>query len=103
MTLFGCRACRAKDAEIAHLLAELTQVHNHLERANARLCELAAPGSNARVMAVDPEATEKRRTAMQEAIERKESLISRRQAAAPTEENFPGYERPEPRDRYEVS
>jgi hypothetical protein len=96
MRLFGCRTCeeirKAKDQEILHLLAELTQVHKHLESTNARLCEIASPGSNLR--AVPPP----RPTKPAQVIPKKESTHSTLDGA-----NFPGYERPEPADRFEVS
>lgn len=98
MGLFGCRACKAKDSEIAHLLVELTQVHAHLEKTVARLTELTAPGANAR--AVPPE--RKVRVELQDIVEKKEREKAIRERG-PVEDNFPGYERPEPRDRYEVS
>lgn len=47
--LFKCRGCEAKDAEIAHLRAELERFHQHLERAQQRLTEIAVPGIEKRI------------------------------------------------------
>jgi hypothetical protein len=90
MRIFGCRACEAKESEIAHLLVELTQVHKHLENAQARLCELTVPGSNQR--AVPPPRV------------LKPAIVAEMRGKRPeAPENFPGYERPEPADRFEVT
>jgi hypothetical protein len=101
MKLFGCRGCEAKDSEIAHLLLEVSRLHEHLDKAQARVLELAQPGSNARAVAlrgpslVRPQAPPL--TAAQ-VVEQKE----KRATTMAEGDNFPGYERPEPRDRYEV-
>jgi hypothetical protein len=109
MKLFGCRGCEAKDSEIAHLLLEVSRLHEHLDKAQARVLELAQPGSNARAVALRGPSlvrpTPPPLTAAQ-VIEEKEKR--KREAAMGTAEgdNFPGYERPrsrpEPPDRYEV-
>lgn len=47
--MFWCRACKAKDEEIHHLLALLHEANERAEKATARLTEAAAPGVNARI------------------------------------------------------
>jgi hypothetical protein len=97
MGLFDCKASKAKDSEIAHLLVELTRVHEHLDKTNARLVEITAPGANVR--AVPPPRTS--RVELQELIAQKEKAKGLRQD--PPVPTLPGYERPEPADRYEVT
>lgn len=49
MGLFDCRGCKAKDSEIAHLIAQLDKLNGMIEKAQARVTELAEPGINLRL------------------------------------------------------
>lgn len=44
MGLLTCRACDAKDKEIARLVTQLTRLTEMVEKAQTRLAELADPG-----------------------------------------------------------
>jgi hypothetical protein len=49
--MFGkCRGCQAKDEEIRHLLALLTQAQDAANRAQGRLAEIASPGAERRMV-----------------------------------------------------
>lgn len=71
MLWFGCKACRAKDEEIHHLLALLNEANDRNEKAQARLGELVSPGVTARLTPRAPV-----------------PLVPRRAASSAT---FPGY------------
>lgn len=58
MSLFGCKGCAGRDQEIRHLMAELERVHGHLEKAQARICELAEPGTERRIAALEKRDTQ---------------------------------------------
>jgi len=47
--MFECRACKAKDEEIAHLQANVKDLLEMLDKAQARVMELAEPGVNRRM------------------------------------------------------
>ena len=49
MSLFDCRACKAKDSEILHLMGQLDKLNAMVEKANARVAELAEPGISMRL------------------------------------------------------
>jgi len=47
--MFECRGCQSKDNEIDHLRASISALFDQLERAQARVMELAEPGVNRRM------------------------------------------------------
>ena len=47
--MFECRGCAAKDQEIDHLRANIEKLLEQLEKAQARVMELAEPGVNRRM------------------------------------------------------
>ena len=49
MGLFGCNACAAKDETIKVLLARVDYLERALDKAQARLTEIAAPGAAYRI------------------------------------------------------
>lgn len=50
MGLFDCRGCKAKDSEIAHLIAQLDKLSEMVERSQKRVTELAEPGITNRLL-----------------------------------------------------
>lgn len=44
-----CKVCEAKDREVEHLLAILERTQGQLEKAQARLAEIQAPGVTGRL------------------------------------------------------
>lgn len=53
MSIFDCRGCKAKDGEIAHLMGQLDKLNAMVEKANARVAELAEPGIAMRLAGAD--------------------------------------------------
>jgi len=53
MILFDCRGCKAKDTEILHLMGQLDRLNAMVEKANARVAELAEPGIAMRLAGAD--------------------------------------------------
>jgi hypothetical protein len=53
MGFFDCRGCRAKDGEIAHLMAQLDKLAAMVEKSQARVAELAEPGIAMRLAGAD--------------------------------------------------
>jgi len=51
--LFPCRACKAKDDEIAHQQETILWLQGQLDRQNKRFLEIADPGANDRVVQAD--------------------------------------------------
>lgn len=49
MSIFSCRGCKAKDGEISHLIAQLDKLNAMVEKAQARVAELAEPGISLRL------------------------------------------------------
>lgn len=49
MGLFSCRGCKSKDSEILHLMGQLDKLGAMVEKAQARLAELAEPGISLRL------------------------------------------------------
>lgn len=47
--MFECKACEAKTEEIEHLRSIITELQKQLEKATARVMELAAPGIERRM------------------------------------------------------
>lgn len=47
--MFECKGCMAKDKEIDHLRANIHDLLQSLEKAQARVMELAEPGVNRRM------------------------------------------------------
>jgi hypothetical protein len=47
--MFECKGCAAKDQEIDHLRANIEKLLEQLEKAQARVMELAEPGVNRRM------------------------------------------------------
>lgn len=82
MGLFDCRGCKAKDSEIVHLMAQLEKLSAMVEKANARVAELAEPGIALRMAGADRMASVGRPPAPR--------------AARPMVQGFPGYG-PEPK------
>ncbi len=68
-----CRACEAKDQEIAHLLAIVAELTERANKADARLAETISPGVVSRAMP-------------RPAMPRPERIIAQRI------QGFPGYE-----------
>ena len=54
--MFECKGCKAKDEEIAHLRANIDSLLGMLEKAQARITELAEPGINRRMNPPPPSA-----------------------------------------------
>lgn len=48
-----CRACEAKDSEIAHLRSHLERLSGMVERAQARIVEVERPGAERAVRAAE--------------------------------------------------
>jgi len=85
---FGrCRGCEGRDQEIAHLVGQLEKLNGMLERAHARVVEVADPGANARA------AHAERRT---------EDAARPRRASVVLQPTAPGYPRVAPRETVEV-
>jgi|GEM_PF-4524644 len=53
--MFKCRACEAKEKEIDHLRAIIAELQKQLEKATARVMELAQPGIERRMQTPPPE------------------------------------------------
>jgi hypothetical protein len=53
MSLFSCRGCEAKEAEIRRLLERQKWFEDQVDRQNKRLIELTDPGANTRVVQAD--------------------------------------------------
>jgi len=53
MGFFDCRGCKAKDSEILHLYGQLDKLQAMVEKANARVAELAEPGISMRLAGAD--------------------------------------------------
>lgn len=81
MGLFDCRGCKAKDGEILHLLGQLDKLNAMVEKAQARVAELAEPGIAMRLAGADRAATRPPTTP---------------RVARPMVQGFPGYG-PEPK------
>ena len=72
--MFECKACAARLDEIGHLRAIITDQQTALEKAQARVMELAEPGVNWR-------------------MSKPKEPAARIPAPQPDPEEFPGYER----------
>lgn len=99
-----CEACEAREGEIKRLHLELDRLHGHIERSQARVAELAKPGTIRAVPVPRPYLTEQHGPekpltagAVVEALDRK------KRAEQETEAPWPGYDEvDEPADRYEL-
>jgi len=91
MSLFGCKGCEGRDQEVRHLLAEIERLHVLVDKAQARICELAEPGIETRVR-VGREKPE--RIPLKEKLERPQARYG-----------FPGYDSLPTKtgDKFEVS
>ncbi len=77
MGLFDCRGCKAKDAEILHLMGQLDKLSAMVEKGNSRIAELAEPGITLRLAGASR-------------VER-QPLMKEKAAPRPRVPTFPGY------------